>query len=210
MENNTDQDNIVMFSDSRFKAVILAAGSSSRMGSPKQLLKVQGYSMLDHAIGAALGAGLHRPVVVLGANRDAILDGIQLADRCELVFNPEYSLGQASSLVVGVKQIIDRCAAAVFLLSDQPLVTAGLVSELIDRFVEHQPDVLYPVYRKKRGNPVIINSALFPRLLNATGDTGARFLFRDTRLNIFAYEVDDSSVTVDIDTPEAFQALKQI
>lgn len=195
--------------DTRIKAVILAAGSSSRMRTPKQLLKVQGVSMLDHAIEAALGAGLTRPVVVLGAHRDTILSGIRLAKSCDIVVNPDYTQGQASSLVAGVQRIMNRCDAAIFMLSDQPLVKAELVSDLINRFIEHRPDVLLPFYRQKRGNPVIISNSLFPKLITATGDAGARFLFKDRNLNIYQCEVNDRSVVIDIDTPEAFQSLKQ-
>lgn len=195
--------------DTRIKAVILAAGSSSRMCTPKQLLKVQGKSMLDHAIEAALGAGLSRPVVVLGAHKNTILSGIRLAKSCDIVVNPDYAMGQASSMIAGVQHIKNRCDAAIFMLSDQPLVKAALVSDLISRFIEHRPDVLFPVYGQKRGNPVIISKDLFPKLLTATGDTGARFLFKDRNLNIFPCEVKDRSVVIDIDTPEAFHSLKQ-
>jgi len=193
---------------SNFKAVILAAGSSSRMGKPKQLLKVKGKSMLDHAISAALGAGINTPVVVLGANKDQILDGIELADKCDIIYNSDFTTGQASTLVAGTKRVINSCDAAVFMLADQPFVTAKLIAGMINRFLDERPDLLYPLYQQQRGNPVIISSDLFPRLLTATGDTGARFLFTDSTLKILAHEVDDRSVIIDIDTPEMYQAIK--
>ncbi|MFW2365112.1 MAG: nucleotidyltransferase family protein [Desulforhopalus sp.] len=199
---------MAMCADFRFKAVILAAGSSLRMGTPKQLLKVQGSTMLDHAIRAALGAGLDPPVVVLGAHREMILEGIKLAGSCEIVINRQYGLGQASSLVAGVQHIMGSCDAAVFLLADQPFVGAKLIAAMMGRFCESEADLLYPTYKKQRGNPVIIGKHLFPRLLTANGDAGARFLFNDKTLNILAYTTKDKSVIVDIDTPEDFQAHK--
>ncbi len=191
------------------KAVILAAGCSSRMGRPKQLLTVQGKSMLDHAITAALEAGLSRPVLVLGAFYERILKESALVKKCEIVHNQDFEQGQATSLVAGVKHLMYRCDGAVFMLCDQPFVRGSLLAVLVERFRQKRPDLLYPVYRRQRGNPVVISSRLFPRLLTAAGDSGARFLFNDPELDSIAYEVDDQSVLMDIDTPEEYEALKK-
>ncbi len=191
------------------KAVILAAGCSSRMGRPKQLLKVQGRSMLDHAVAAAVEAGLGRPVLVLGAFYDRILQESALAKQCEIVRNTDFEQGQATSLVAGVRQVMYRCDGVVFMLCDQPFVRGSLLAELTRRFITKKPDLLYPVYRRQRGNPVVISSRLFPRLLTATGDSGARFLFNDPEFECIPYEVDDQSVIMDIDTPEEYEAVKR-
>ena len=102
-----------------------------------------------------------------------------------------------------------RCDGAVFMLCDQPFVRGSLLAVLVERFRQKRPDLLYPVYRRQRGNPVVISSRLFPRLLTAAGDSGARFLFNDPELDSIAYEVDDQSVLMDIDTPEEYEALKK-
>ena len=184
----------------KFAAVILAAGMSTRLGRPKQLLRVAGKSMLEHAITAARGAGIVTPVLVLGAFADDNLKDVRSVTKCETIFNHNFADGQATSLKAGVSSIMDTCDAAIFMLADQPLITATLIMELMTRFNQHKPHILHPVYRERRGNPVIISARLFPRLLASTGDQGARFLFADTSLRVHAYEVEDKAVVTDVDT----------
>lgn len=184
----------------KFAAVILAAGMSSRMGKPKQMLRVMGKSMLEHAIIAARGAGILSPVLVIGAFADDILQDIELIKKCETIFNKDFAEGQATSLKVGVDAVRGKCEAAIFMLADQPLIDAALIKELMEQFNHYKPDILYPVYKKQRGNPVIITASLFPRLMDSTGDQGARFLFSDNSLTIRTYEVKSKAVITDIDT----------
>lgn len=191
----------------KFAAVILAAGLSTRLGRPKQLLKVAGKSMLEHAITAARGAGIVTPVLVLGAFADDILKDVRAVTKCDTIFNQDYADGQAASLRAGVSSIMGTCDAAIFMLADQPLIKATLIMELMTRFNQHRPDILYPVYRRRRGNPVIISSRLFPRLLGATGDQGARFLFADTSLHVHACEVEDRAVVTDVDSWDDYFSL---
>ncbi|SDO55659.1 nucleotidyltransferase family protein [Desulforhopalus singaporensis] len=190
-----------------FQAVILGAGSSSRMGCPKQLLEVDGITMLDRTISAVLQAGLTRPVLVLGAHRSKILQSAALASCCRIIVNEQYETGQASSLIAGVNGLHSSCDAAIFLLCDQPLLTGGLIGELVAEFDRIRPDILYPLFRKQRGNPVILAKSTFPRLLQARGDRGARFLFNAPDLTIHPCEVDDEAVIIDVDTPEEYRAL---
>ena len=156
--------------------------------------------MLEHAITAARGAGIVTPVLVLGAFADDILKDVRSVTKCETIFNHNFADGQATSLKAGVSSIMDTCDAAIFMLADQPLITATLIMELMTRFNQHKPHILHPVYRERRGNPVIISARLFPRLLASTGDQGARFLFADTSLRVHAYEVEDKAVVTDVDT----------
>ena len=183
-----------------FGAVILAAGRSTRMGRPKQLLKFRGKSMLEHAIYAALGAGIRRPVVVLGASADTILSDIQVLENCNVVNNEDFKEGQAASLRAGTLNVAGKCDAAIFMLVDQPLIDSKLVLSLLDNFNKIRPDLLYPVYENQRGNPVVISASLFPRLLTIKGDEGARSLFNDSSLKICACEVNSQAVITDVDT----------
>jgi len=189
----------------RISAVILAAGNSSRMGRPKQLLAVNGVSMLGHTILTAREAGYSRPVLVLGAHADEIQQKEQLTTLCKTIVNPDFTTGQSSSLKAGVQQIIGTCEAALFMLCDQPFLHQREVNELTERFISTQPDLLYPTYRGKRGNPVFISSTLFPKLLQARGDSGARFLFEESNLKIVGHEVDAPGILIDIDTPEEYE-----
>ena len=177
------------------------------MGKPKQLLRFKGQTMLEHAISAALGAGIPTPVVVVGAYADSLLKEVQLLRCCKVVHNDDFAQGQSTSLRAGTNFVSGTCDAAIFMLADQPLVDSTLILELSSEFSRVKPDVLYPVYRKQRGNPVIIGAKLFPRLINISGDEGARSLFTDQSLTIHAHEVDNEAITTDIDTWQDYTSL---
>ena len=190
-----------------FAAVILAAGRSTRMGKPKQLLRFKGQTMLEHAISAALGAGITTPVVVIGAYADSLLEEVQLLRYCKVLRNDDFAEGQSTSLRAGTSFLSGKYDAAIFMLADQPLVDSALVLNLSNEFSRVKPDVLYPVYQGRRGNPVIIGANLFPRLINISGDEGARSLFTDQSLKIHAHEVDNEAVVTDIDTWQDYTSL---
>jgi len=182
-------------------AIILAAGLSSRMGYTKQLITIDGQTMIDLAVQTVLAAGIKDPIVVLGHNATEIQAQAKLLSNCTVVINKSYRTGMASSLRHGVRAVTPKTSAYLFMLSDQPLVSSTLIDELLQEFVKKEADILYPTYQGKRGNPVIISSKLRGRLLEAQGDSGARFLFNDGSLNIIAHPVSTPSVIMDIDTP---------
>jgi len=194
----------------KFAAVILAAGMSSRMGRPKQMLRLEGKSMLEHAISAARGAGIISPVLVIGAFADDVMQDVELMKKCEPIFNKDYTEGQATSLRVGVEAVMGKCEAAVFMLADQPLIDAALIIELMEQFNRYKPDILYPVYKEQRGNPVIASANLFPRLINASGDQGARFLFSDRSLTIHTCDVENIAVITDVDTWDDYLEVQRL
>jgi molybdenum cofactor cytidylyltransferase len=177
------------------------------MGKPKQLLMVEGLCMLDHAIQAALEAGIAAPIVVLGAHAKEIERYSTLLNNCTIIYNHEHHLGQSTSLQSGVRAALPQSTAYLFLLADQPLVDSTLLTLLIHTFTTTKADIVYPEYGGQRGNPVIISAGLRKRLLAASGDTGARFLFSDDSLKIVSVPVPTKAVITDIDTPEEYQKL---
>ena len=194
-----------MITQEHFTAIILAAGTSSRMGRPKQLLEVNGICMLDHALQAALNAGINSPIVVLGANASQIESQSLLLTQCTTVLNPNYNMGLSTSLIRGVLSSPSESTAYIFILADQPLVGGELVLKMMNEFEKIRADILYPEYRGQRGNPVIITSRLRHQLLLAKGDSGAKFLFSDSTLKIVSYPVHTDAVITDVDTPEDYQ-----
>lgn len=194
-----------MIPEEHFTAIILAAGRSSRMGRPKQLLDVNGMCMLDHAIKAALNAGIISPIVVLGANASLIESHSTLLNRCTVVFNKKHDLGLSTSLIRGVLSSPAQSTAYIFILADQPLVDGTLLLKMMNEFIKIKADILYPEYLGQRGNPVIIDSKLRNRLLLSKGDSGAKFLFTDRTLHIASWPVNTDAVIIDVDTPEDYQ-----
>lgn len=189
-------------------AVILAAGTSSRMGANKLLVELGGEPLIRHAARAALASQAGRVVVVTGnmaAEVRAALDGLEV----ELVHNPDYATGMASSLRTGVKAI-DGARGAMICLGDMPKLTALHLDALIHAFSAADDDraIVVPTFERKRGNPVVWGRAHFAAIDALTGDVGARSLLERNLADVRMVALDDEAILVDVDTPAALAALK--
>ena len=193
----------------RVAGVILAAGRSSRMGSPKQLLPCKGRTILDQVVSHALDSDLDSVVVVLGHVAETIRKRVDLTF-VSVVENRDHAQGQSSSLKKGLAAVADGCDGAMFLLGDQPLVGHETINLLIQAFLGALPPIVVPLYKGKRGNPVIIHKDLFPMIETLTGDTGARKLFDLYRQSIMAVYTQERGILFDVDTLEDFQKLQDL
>jgi molybdenum cofactor cytidylyltransferase len=191
----------------RVAGLILAAGASSRLGRPKQLLDWGGRPLLRAAAETALAARLDPIIVVVGAAQaevEAALDDLPL----RLVANPEYAAGQSTSLRVGIAALDERADAVVVLLGDQPFVTAAIVERLVGEWRDSQAQIVAPIYAGQRGNPVLFARAVFPELLDIQGDQGARSVLAADRSRIQPVAFDDPRPLADIDTLEDYERLR--
>ena len=168
-------------------AVILAAGASTRLGEPKQLLKLNGETLLERAVRVAQEAGLAPRIVVV---HDAgWIDSLQ-ARGAEVLLNPRYNEGISTSIHAGVRWAQGRSAPGVVLMTcDQPSVTPGHLQALTASGA-----ITASAYAGRRGVPAYFPATSFPELLQLTGDTGARRLLRD------AATIDLPHGEIDIDT----------
>jgi molybdenum cofactor cytidylyltransferase len=154
-------------------AVVLAAGSSTRMGRNKLLLPWSGETVIQRTVRAALEAGLDPVVVVLGHEAERVR--LELSDLpCTPVVNPDHAQGQGSSLRVGVAEAAIRCGAVVVLLADMPFVTASMVAAAVERYRATGAPVVVSQYGEIEAPPTLFDRALFPELLALSGDGGAR------------------------------------
>ncbi|RYZ41017.1 MAG: nucleotidyltransferase family protein [Myxococcaceae bacterium] len=153
--------------------VLLAAGGSSRLGQPKQLLRHEGTSLVRRAAEAALGAG--PVVVVLGARREDIaaeLGGLSV--RC--VDNPDWALGQGSSLHVGLRALPPDVDGALVMLCDQLRVDAAHLRALVATFERTHAPIVASAYAGTRGVPALFSRTLFSELEALPPTDGARRL----------------------------------
>lgn len=195
-------------------AVILAAGSSSRMGTPKQLLTFGGQSLLRRAAVAALDARCSPVVVVTGAHAEVSrreLDGINERDGINVreAFNAEWATGMASSIRTGVEALLaaDPDASAIVLaLCDQPHVTAEVISELIARYRHTHAPLIASSYSETFGVPALFSRSLFRELASIEGAGGAKQLIEKHAAN--AEFVPFPGGAVDVDTPADFSRLE--
>jgi molybdenum cofactor cytidylyltransferase len=188
-------------------AVVLAAGSSSRMGSPKQTLRFRGESLLRRAALAALGAGCRPVIVVTGANAELSrreLDGLDVRE----VLNTLWETGMASSVRAGVEGLVSGEAdvdAAVLLLCDQPHVTADVVSGLVAAHRANGSPVVASTYGGSFGVPALFGRALFDELARLEGSAGAKQVIK--KYVSEAHFLPFPCGEVDVDTPDDFSRL---
>lgn len=193
-------------------AILLAAGASTRLGRPKQLLRLPafgGETLLDHAIGLAQAAGADPIFVVLGAHADEIQQQSQLPD-CTVLRNESWSEGMASSVRVGIAAVVKKIPAAsraIFLVCDQPGLTAEHLRQLLAAHTTRPESIAASRYAGRSGVPSVIPRALFPALLQLKGDRGARSIFEQSGVEIHTIEFPRGEW--DIDSPEDLERLEE-
>ncbi|HTS78997.1 MAG TPA: nucleotidyltransferase family protein [Myxococcaceae bacterium] len=149
--------------------VVLAAGTSTRMGQNKLLLQIGGQSVLRRAVHTALAAGLDPVLVVLGHESDRAC--AELGDLpCEVVLNPQYPEGIHSSLRTGIGAVPGRCTAAVVLLADMPLVDAAMVRGVVERYRADRPALVVSRYGDVDAPPILYDRRLFPEFRELEGE----------------------------------------
>ena len=157
--------------------IILAAGNSQRLGSPKQLLLYNGKSLLQHSIDTAIASHCKPVIVVLGANETKILSEINTRD-IEIIQNKYWEEGMASSIRCGITHLQKdpNITSAILMLCDQPLVTASLLMELVKRKEETKKHIITCFYNEAFGPPALFDKSLFAELLALEGHEGAKKL----------------------------------
>jgi molybdenum cofactor cytidylyltransferase len=179
--------------------VVLAAGTSSRMGRQKLLLPMsEGRPLIRLSVEGVLAAGLDDTIVVLGLDADAVgaaLTGLPV----RTVVNPRYAEGQSTSLRAGLDALRPETAAAIIALGDQPLPDPGLIGRLVALFRETRRPIVVPRYLDGRGNPVLFSASLFDELRAVTGDRGGRAVIARDALRVAELPV-DRPMPRDIDT----------
>lgn len=159
--------------------LLLAAGGSHRLGRPKQLVDWGGQPLLGHVLAEVSAWPAERVVAVLGAAAEEVLDAVEFGD-AEVVINPEWEEGLASSLRVGLDALSRdaRIDAAFLALGDQPGVPEDVPGRLLAEYRTQRSHAVVPKYRYARGNPVLADRRLWPSLMSLAGDEGARRLLQ--------------------------------
>lgn len=209
-------------------AIILAAGASTRFGSPKQLLPVAGQPLLARVVDAALASSVQEVIVVLGYRAQEIAP--VLAGRpVRIVVNHNWPEGMASSLRAGLAAVDPQATAAMIILGDQIHLQAREIDAVAQAYRAawaarsraegpgpiaqaadgggHMarptalPLIVVPIYQGQRGHPVLFDRALFPELAGLQGDEGGRSLLRRYAHRVMTVETESDGVVADVDTP---------
>ena len=184
--------------------LILAAGSSTRMGTIKQLLPVGNTTLLGITIENALKSNATKVYCVLGANFEAIRNSISNF-RIEIIRNSDYENGLSTSISRGIEEIMHQDYDAILMvLADQPFINSETLNSLIQVYLIHPEKIVASSYESQVGIPVLIPKNYYSEFLKLSGDKGAKHFLNTNRDKIFAYNIKNLT---DIDTKEDYQEL---
>ena len=191
----------------KIAGLLLAAGSSTRMGSPKQLLDVQGVTLLERILNEALKSELDKIILILGHQSKEIkkaLGQIIVHKKLRVIENPRYRQGISSSITTSLSEVEDNYDHVMILLADLPHVTSRLINLLIHRYLESRLPIGAIQVKSKRSHPVIFGRPLYNELRKLQGDMGARALFQKYGDRACLVEPDFFYDDMDIDTEEDY------
>jgi molybdenum cofactor cytidylyltransferase len=184
-------------------ALVLAAGESKRMGKPKLLLPFGDKTIIEHILDSIDESKADKILVVLGSHRDEIAQ--KIAGRKILTaVNLRYREGMLSSIQTGFEALPQETSAALICLGDQPLIPSGVIDALIEVFRKTKKSIVLPVYRKKRGHPVLIDIRHKKEVLSLNPDMGLRALVYRHSQDVQEVEVKTPHILKDIDRPEDY------
>jgi molybdenum cofactor cytidylyltransferase len=184
--------------------IVLAAGMSKRMGTAKQLLRLDGKTILEHTLANVRASRVSEIILVLGFAAESIEREIS-TERVRIVRNQNYQQGMALSLRTGLAGLDPQAKAALIVLADQPFVEPGTINQLIACHQESKPQIVIPPFNGFRGNPVLLDRSVFAELQSLTGDIGCRAIFGNHTENIRKLAVNDIGILLDIERQEEYK-----
>jgi molybdenum cofactor cytidylyltransferase len=187
--------------------IVLAAGGSTRMAQPKQIMSFRSQPLVRIAAQTALAADLAPVIVVTGAFDNqvkAALEGLPIT----IIHNPDWHSGQSSSVAAGINAAPTRTCSAIFLLADQPLVSESMIRKLVELHTQTLSPIVAPSINGRRSNPVLFDRLTFSDLLDLSGDIGGRALFSKYQVSWLPWM--EATSAIDIDTPDDYQRLLDI
>jgi molybdenum cofactor cytidylyltransferase/probable selenium-dependent hydroxylase accessory protein YqeC len=187
-------------------AIVLAAGESRRMGRTKLILDWRGKPILQHVLDALGDSSAGEVILVLGHEAEAIREKIE-APKVKIVINRDYREGMSTSLRQGILAADPRAQAFVVVLADQPGINPKIIDVLILNFRQAFPgkNVVVPVYKGRRGHPVLFGAKYREEILGLKGDVGGREILAGHPEDILSLEMDTDALLVDIDTPQDYE-----
>ena len=199
-----------MIQHAKIGVVILAAGSSNRLGYAKQLVEFKGKSLLQHAIDVSGSLEFDTKVLVLGARKDEI-EGEIILNGFEVVMNESWEEGMSSSIRKGIlrsQELENNLDQIVILLSDQPFVSKERIKELIEVQLSKNCQATFSEYAGDIGVPAIFSAEVFYDLKELKGDQGAKKLIHDLKLDYEIVKFEKGNF--DVDTVEDVELLKKM
>ena len=179
--------------------IILAAGNSSRLGRPKQLLLKDAKTLLNHTIEAAEKSDVRNIYLIIGAYSDIIIESIQ-SEKVKIIHNQHWEQGMSSSIICGIKGIISGTNlpdAIILLLCDQPFLTKDIINALVNAHQTFGNKIVNCNYGSAIGPPVLFHQSLFEDLLGLTGSEGAKDIVKSKKELVLSISFPNGNIDID-------------
>jgi len=186
-------------------AILLAAGQSKRMnGENKLTKKIQDVPLIKHSVKKIIASSIDELIVVLGHQKEIIEKLIDENEKIKFVFNKDFENGMASSIKTGLNNLSKKTEAFFICLGDMPMVSHDIYNQLIKS--KDNKEIIVPTYKGQQGNPVLFNKSMKEKILDITGDSGAKKIFELNKDKILNLEINDQSITKGFDTQDNFNS----
>ena len=187
--------------------IIMASGFSTRLNRDKLLLDIAGMPLIEHIILAAKKSCLDEVVLVY---RKEQIKNLAEKNQTAVVFNADAHEGQSTAVKAGIKAAAANTSAYMFIVGDQPMLTAKTIDCLVKAFLENPQSIIVPEYAGQRGNPVIFPSILQNELMTLTGDGGGRSIIEARPERVQAVPFSDKNAGLDIDIFEDYEQVRKL
>ena len=184
-------------------AIVLAAGESRRMGSPKMILPYEGMTIIEKVLENVLASDVEKVVTVLGSHKEEVLKVIEKYPVLHC-YNSNYKNGMLTSVKCGFDFLPGDFRAAMVFLGDQPMVEASVINKMINLYNESGKGILVPVFENKRGHPLLADKKYRDEIKNLDDPEGLKGLLRRHPDDLLEVDSENPSVIMDIDTREDY------
>jgi len=192
----------------KLSILILAAGNSSRLGYPKQLIEFEGETLIERITTIALTVS-EDILIVLGGNADLIFPKLErFKRRISTIFNPDWQEGMGTSIRVGVEKLVEKSDLILILLADQPFISKVLLQDMLQIIENSQNSIVSCLYNDALGVPMLFDKTVFKDLLKLNGERGAKTFLDLYKNNIGTIHFPEG--IFDIDTISDVEKLKRI
>ena len=187
-------------------AILLAAGQSKRMnGENKLTKKIQGIPLIKLSVKNILASSINELIIVLGHQKEVIEQLIEKNEKIKCVFNKNFESGMASSIKTGVNNLSKKTESFFICLGDMPMVSPDIYNQIIES--KDKKEIIIPTYKGQQGNPVLFDKSMKKKIMNITGDFGAKKILKLNKDQILNLEINDKRIARSFNTQDDFNSL---